>query len=202
MKVLVACEYSDTVSAAFRKRGHDVTSCDLLPSEGDGKHIQGDVRPLLREPWDLVIAHPPCNRLSNLNNVFRNWEKVPHFWKEFEEAIAFFMQCRYANAPAVAVENPRPMPKARAILGKPSDIVSPHEFGSNLSKATWLWTTGLPPLMKTYLHPNPSPLVKIRGFDGNGNSRQGHGRNGHDRSRFHPGMAAAMAKQWGSPSPP
>ena len=99
MRVLVACEFSGIVRDAFIAEGHDAVSCDLLPTERPGPHIQGDVRPLLRQRWDLVIAHPPCTYLTNAR---------PSLWggPETGEAIAFFQECLAANAPLVAVENP------------------------------------------------------------------------------------------------
>ena len=128
MKILVACEFSDTVSSAFRELGHDVTSCDLLPSEGNGKHIQGDVRPLLQEPWDLVIAHPPCSYLCHINEWFRNDVRNPNFQEAFEDAIMMFKACLNANAPKVAVENPQPSKAARERLGAASFKTCPSHL--------------------------------------------------------------------------
>ena len=114
MKVLVACEYSDTVSAAFRKRGHDVTSCDLALARAIGSTSKATLAPLLREPWDLVIAHPPCNRLSNLNYfaIGRN----PHFWKEFEGDSVFHAMPLCERSCCLRLRIPAHLPKARAIL--------------------------------------------------------------------------------------
>ena len=105
MKVLVFCENSDVVGSAFRARGHDVTSSDLEPSEGSPNHYQGDGRWLLKEPWDLVIAHPPC-QLTSLNQSHPANRRRLGFWVEFADAVQFFQDCLAANAPRVAVENP------------------------------------------------------------------------------------------------
>ena len=100
MKVLVFCEYSDVVGSAFRAKGHDVTSADLLPSEGSPNHYQGDGRWLLREPWDLVIAHPPCTYLTPARGRLRDME-------ETSAAIEWvFLECLEGKRPNVAVENP------------------------------------------------------------------------------------------------
>ena len=104
MKVLVACEFSGIVRDAFIAEGHDAISCDLLPTERPGPHIQGDVRPLLQEPWDLVIAHPPCTVLDA-----SSWENEALISQKFEKAMEFFPRVlEAANAPQVAVENPIP----------------------------------------------------------------------------------------------
>jgi len=100
MRVLIACEYSGRVRDAFRTLGHDAVSCDLLPSEAPGPHIQGDVLPLLRQPWDMIIAHPPCTRLCN-SGVRGLAER--NLWGDMREGAAFFLACLDANAPRVAV---------------------------------------------------------------------------------------------------
>ena len=187
MKVLVACEFSGIVRDAFIAEGHDAISCDLLPTESPGPHIQGDVRPLLREPWDLVIAHPPCTALTRARGKMKPWPEV-------EKAIEFFQECQAANAPQVAVENPIPFKAVSDVLGSPQCKVDPYMFGDNYRKRTWWWTHGLPPLlpMMDSEHPDywcPSNSSRSPGLAG---------RSSRKRARFHPGMAAAMAKQWGS----
>ena len=84
MRVLVACEYSGIVRDAFLAEGYDATSCDLLPTESPGPHVQGDVRPLLKESWDLVIAHPPCTHLCSITWNFRNHKRIAGWWDGFE----------------------------------------------------------------------------------------------------------------------
>ena len=192
MKVLVACEYSDTVSAAFRERGHDVTSCDLLPSENpNANHIQGDVRPLLQERWDLVIAHPPCTYLTVARGPLRDIDKLI-------DAAGFFNECYTANAKMVAVENPLPYKAARAIIGEPDCMVHPYHFGDLYTKRTCWWLYNLPPLLPTgdaVWDDLPSWVDGKR--PSRPNRKHGFHRDSKERSRFHPGMAAAMAQQWG-----
>ena len=199
MKVLVACEYSDTVSAAFRARGHDVTSCDLEPSEGDGQHVQGDVLPLLREEWDLVIAHPPCNYLTQLNDTFPKKMASAKWQARFEEAVEFFHRCLNANAPAVAVENPRMHWAARQRIRRYDIVVQPYHYGDGYSKATGFWLRGLPPLMAALVNPAHQPLVGSGMGTPGWRSRSPNRakENTHERSRFSRGMAKAMAEQWG-----
>ena len=202
---MVACEFSGIVRDAFIAEGHDAISCDLLPTEEPGPHIQGDVRPLLREPWDLVIAHPPCTRLTMLNHTFRLPEKMVTWQVEYEAARDFFQECLAANAPRVAVENPLPHPLARAELGEFDILTCPRFFGASFSKRTAFWLRGLPPLLNTYVrHLNDTVPLVHTGYPTMGrygrNEKQGLSScsGGKERSRFHPGMAAAMAKQWGS----
>ena len=203
-KVLVACEYSDTVSTAFRALGHNVTSCDLLPSENpEANHVQGDVRPLLRERWDLVIAHPPCTHLSGLHDAFPHNKQRPGFWDDFFEAVDFFHACLAANAPRVAVENPTMHKEARIVIGKPDMVVQPFHFGDNAKKRTAFWCVGLPPLMATQIVSNAPHTVAMASIHGKKRigptitSGWDYERRQKDRARFHPGMAAAMARQWG-----
>ena len=179
MRVLVACEFSGIVRDAFIARGHDAISCDLLPTERPGPHIQGDVTPLLREPWDLVIAHPPCMYLTRARGVID--------LGGIAAGAAFFLECLNANAPAAAVENPAYLFRAaHAILGRPDCIVEPHHFGDFRQKKTGFWLRNLPPLMPEMVMVGAEPYIVKR----TGGSK--------NRSRFHPGMARAMAHQWGN----
>ena len=124
MKVLVACEYSGVVRDAFLAEGHDAISCDLLPTESPGPHIQGDVRPLLKEPWDLVIAHLPCTYLCN--SGVRWLHSRPWRWDLLQSASAFFTL--FLSLPRVAIENPV-MHKYAGI--RPFDFsVQPRQFGA------------------------------------------------------------------------
>lgn len=189
LKVLVACEYSGVMRRAFRALGHDAWSCDLLPSDdASPHHIKGDVRPLLRERWDLVIAHPPCTRLCN-SGV--RWLAERTLWGEMREGAAFFLECLDANAERVAVENPVMHRYAREIVGRGPDFtVQPWQFGDPAKKRTCFWTRGLPPLLPTSIltaadarpdchHASPGPdRWKIR-------------------STTYPGIAEACAMQWG-----
>ena len=192
MKVLVACEFSGIVRDAFIGEGHDAISCDLLPTESPGPHHQGDVLPLLREPWDLVIAHPPCTYLSPARGKLRDLE-------ETAEAIDFFAECYRANAPLVAVENPLPYKAVRQFIGEPDCLVQPWQFGDMYLKRTAFWLKGLPPLMPTHWVDDSTLPTWIQGKRPNRqNRRDGFHRSSKMRSLFHPGLAAAMAKQWGS----
>ena len=192
MRVLVACEFSGIVRDAFIERGHDAVSCDLLPTERPGPHIQGDVRPLLREPWDLVIAHPPCTYLANSGVQYLH--KRAGRWQQMIEAAVFFHRCLSANAPRVAVENPTMHRYAHSLLiPKPDCAVHPWWFGENQSKRTCLWLKGLPPLVATEAGDNiTAPLSwHDKWAFAKGDERR------HARSITYPGIAKAMAEQWG-----
>ena len=194
-RVLVAGEYSGVVRDAFRARGHDAISCDLLPTERPGPHIQGDVLPVLREPWDLVVAHPPCQRLSSL---FWTRKTVcdPAMLDEIPGAIHFFKACLNANAPLVAVENPTMHSKAKREVGSASCVIQPWQFGHPYTKRTLLWLKGLPPLMPTEIISGPYKAL----VDGNPKQklRSDNLKHGKDAALTFPGIAEAMADQWGA----
>ena len=114
MKVLIACEFSGIVPDAFIDEGHDAVSCDLLRIERPGPHIQGDARELLREPWDMVIAHPLCQRLTWLNLTYKLWDKMENWEQEYLEVRDFLLECLQSNAPRIAVENPIQHHRAKA----------------------------------------------------------------------------------------
>ena len=198
MRVLVACEFSGIVRDAFIEAGHDAVSCDLLPTEKPGPHIQGDVRRLLKEPWDLVIAHPPCNHLTQLKDM------RPSNFKEdkFHEAVEFFQNCLDANAPMVAVENPRMCRRAFAVFGHPSSVIHPWHHGHPYTKWTGLWLNNLPGLMNTKtVVPQGSWVLSGRKTGAAGKDhtdKNGRKNRAKERSRFWPGIARAMAHQWGS----
>jgi len=187
MRVLVACEYSGRVRDAFIRRGHDAISCDLLPTEQPGPHIQGDVRPLLRDRWDLVIAHPPCTRLCN-SGV--RWLHERNLWGDMHEAVDFFLECLNANAPCVAVENPVMHKYARERIGKPSFTVQPWQFGDNEKKRTCFWTHGLFDLQPTSKLDGSTAAQSVH------KATPGPDR-WKERSRTFPGLAEAIADQWG-----
>ena len=195
MRVLVACEYSGVVRDAFIAEGHDAISCDLLPTESPGPHIQGDVLPLLREPWDLVIAHPPCQYLTNAGVWTKQGGRNHERMIETRKAANFFLDCLNANAPRVAVENPTMFYQSIRMVRRPPDcVVQPWMFGDNFSKRTCFWTVGLPPLLALGQSVDAVPWV------GGGDPRMRHkgiAYNAKDRALFWPNMAAAMAKQWG-----
>ena len=181
MKVLVACEYSGIVRDAFRARGHDAISCDLRPTMQGGPHAQGDVRLLLQREWDLVIAHPPCTYLAK---VGLRWLHRAERWPKMVDAARFFIECLEANAPRVCVENPLQHRHAQAMLPPASQRISAAMFGEPAMKRYELWLKGLPPLMATVVHSDPSPLTVSHGPKSK-------------RDLFYHGIAAAMADQWG-----
>lgn len=188
MRVLVACEYSGVVRDAFIRHGHDAISCDLLPSESDfGPHIQGDVRPLLRQEWDMVIAHPPCTYLANSGVSWLH--KREGRWKDMLEGATFFLECLAANAPMVAVENPTMHKYAIDLIGRKEDCaVQPYQFGHGESKRTCFWLNELPPLMPTYFH--SAREQRLHRLPPSPDRWK-------ERSRTYPGIAEAMAIQWG-----
>lgn len=196
MRVLVACEYSGTVRDAFRARGHDAMSCDLLPTDAPGSHHQGDVRQVLGDGWDLMIAHPPCTYLSVSG---MHWTKRGLRDPQLtEDALEFVRLLMDAPIPRIAIENPVSVISTR--IGKPEQIINPYQFGHDASKKTCLWLKGLPLL-------RPTQVIEPRIV--NGRKRWGNqtdsGQNRLSpspdrwkiRSATYPGIAAAMADQWG-----
>lgn len=196
MKVLVACEESQRVCIEFRKLGHEAYSCDIEPCSGGHPewHLQQDVTELLKIKWDLIIAHPPCTYLSNAGARFLypkgelNEERLQKGLKAKE----FFMKIWNADCPRIAVENPIPS----KVYGLPeySQTIQPYEFGHPYSKKTCLWLKGLPKLRPTEIIPESEiQSTKIAGnwFNKGGKDRQ------KNRSKTFPGIAKAMAEQWG-----
>lgn len=186
MRVLVACEESGTVRDEFAKLGHDAWSCDVLPSRKPGNHYQCDVRDVLKKDWGLMIAHPPCTRLSN-SGV--RWLAERNLWEEMREAAEFFKEILTSDIPVIAVENPIPHRYAVEIIGRKYDqIVQPWQFGHGETKATCLWLKGLPKL-------EPTDVVEGR------EQRIWRLPPSEDRARERsvtfPGLAKAMAEQWG-----
>lgn len=197
MRVLVACEYSGTVRDAFAARGHDAWSCDILPTETPGQHIQGDVRQVLADGWDLMVAHPPCTYLTIAGAAyFRNEERT----RQREAAIAFFQELQAAPISRIAIENPKPFKAVMERVGRYHQRVNPFEFGEPIRKAICLWLKNLPPLFATDIievQPTGHCVRKTGPRAGKKYNYYHHqGKNGHARSRFFPGIAAAMADQW------
>ena len=184
MRVLVACEFSGIVRDAFLARGHDAVSCDLLPSEAPGPHYQCNVRPLLRHPWDLVIAHPPCTYLAN--SGVRWLHSQPERWFKMVCAAEFFQDCLDANAPRVAVENP--VMHGHACIRKPDFTIQPWQFGHGETKRICFWTRGLTQLRPTEI---------VEGREARVHRMAPGPDRAKERSRFYTGIAAAMAEQWG-----
>ena len=148
MKILIACEYSATIRNAFQALGHNAWSCDLLPSDGGGQHIQGDVMGVLNQGWDMMIAHPPCTYLAN-SGV--HWlHKDASRWDLLDEGCAFFKRLLNCNIPRIAIENPIPHKYAVERIGRKYDqLIQPYHFGHLESKATCFWLKGLPKLKHT-----------------------------------------------------
>lgn len=201
MKVLVACEFSGRVRDAFARRGHDAWSCDLLPSETPGNHIQGDVTPLLKEHWDLLIAHPPCTFLCSSGARWVYDERYPNRAKDREGAVSFFMLFANAQIERIAIENPIGIMSTR--YKKPTQIIQPYYFGEPAAKTTCLWLKNLPKLNPTHaLFPSRGEVVTASGrtwskwfYD---TSCIPYKERGHERSKTFQGIAEVMAEQWGS----
>lgn len=187
MKVLVACEYSGIVRDAFLARGHEALSCDILPTESPGPHYQGDVRDLLLlgRYWDLIVAHPPCTRLTNAGV---RWLHERHLWAELDEACEFFRLFLDHPCPRIAIENPIPHKYAIERIGRKHDqVLQPWQFGHGETKAICLWLKGLPPLV---------PTDVVEGREARVHRMPPGPERAKERSRFFPGVAAAMAEQW------
>lgn len=196
MRILIACESSDTEGAAFRALGHDVTTCDTLPSDGPARfHYQGDVRDLIAEPWDLVVAHPPCTYLSNSGARWLYTE--PLRWQQMVEGAAFFRLMSTFNSQRIAIENPIQHKWAKLAhgLGQQTQVVQPWMFGHPETKATCLWLYGLAPLVAT-----SDARAEMATLTYAEQHRIHYASPGPDRwqvrSKALPGMAAAMAQQW------
>lgn len=195
-RVLVACEESQRVCISFRERGIEAYSCDILPCSGGHPewHIQGDVLPLLKEHWDLIIAHPPCTYLSNAGArfLYPKGQLNEERFEKGKEAATFFMMLHNAQCPHIAVENPIPS----KIYGLPdyTQVIQPYMFGVPLKKKTCLWLKNLPLLKPTILlDPVECQSTKIPGnwFNRGGKDRQ------KNRSKTFKEIAEAMADQWG-----
>jgi hypothetical protein len=145
MKVLIACEFSGTVRDAFIAAGYDAMSCDLLPTESDGPHYQGDVFDVIDDGWDLMIAHPPCTYLCSSG---LHWNKrTPGREEKTTEAVEFVRRLLNADVPKIALENP--IGRISTAIRKPDQTVQPWMFGHDASKATCLWLKNLPKLVPT-----------------------------------------------------
>lgn len=194
MKVLVACEESQRVCIAFRERGHEAYSCDIQECSGGHPkwHIQGDVLPLLKEKWDLIIAHPPCTYLSNAGakHLFKGGVLNQDRYNKGMAAKNFFMQFYNCGCEKIAIENP--VPSKIFDLPKYSQIIQPYWFGEPYQKRTCLWLRGLPLLTPTDLVDNAEPTtVSGNWYNKGGKERQ------KNRSKTFWGIARAMAEQWG-----
>lgn len=193
-KVLIACEESQEVCKAFRKLGHEAYSCDLQECSGGHPewHIQGDCLEILNTKWDLIIAHPPCTRLT-LRAQY--WNKLRGLENEKQEAISFFMKMINAPIKHKAIENPIGI--MSTLYRKPNQIIQPYQFGDAEQKATCLWTENLPMLIPTDIV-EPNFTLTRSGKKLYFNDRLPKNKDRQKlRSKTFPGIAAAMAEQWG-----
>lgn len=183
LRVLVACEYSGRVRDAFWDLGHEAWSCDLLPSEGrpDRPHYQGDVRDILDQGWDLMVAHPPCTHLAVSG---ARWFKDKR--AEQAEALEFVRLLLDAPIPRIALENPVSVISSK--IRKPDQIVQPWQFGHGETKATCLWLKNLPKL---------TPTEVVEGRENRIHRMPPGPDRWKKRSETFPGIALAMADQWG-----
>lgn len=196
MKVLVACEYSGTVRDAFIRAGHDAMSCDLLPTDVPGPHYQGDVRDVLGQGWDLMVAHPPCTFLcaSGLH-----WNKRL-FWREALTLNALDFVRLLLDAPILRIAVENPIGRISTAIRKADQYVQPYEYGHDASKRTGLWLKNLPRLVPTVRI--PPRMVNGKPRWGN-QTDSGQNRLGPSEDRWkirsstYAGIAEAMAAQWG-----
>jgi len=149
LRMLAACEMSGRVRDAFVARGWDAWSCDFLPSETPGQHVQGDVLPLLQQEWDLIIAHPPCTYLCVSGMHWTKRGLRPQSLTD--DALRFVRAILEAPCPYIALENPVGVISSE--IRKPDQIIQPYQFGHDASKKTCLWLKGLPPLKPTQIVP-------------------------------------------------
>lgn len=191
MKILIACEFSGIVREEFRKRGHDAWSCDLLPTEIEGNHYQGDIMDIINNGYDMMIAHPPCTYLSVSGAQY--WKDRQ---KEQRRAIGFFIKLFASGIPKVAIENPVGI--MSTVFRKPDQYIQPYEHGHKISKKTGLWLKGLS-LIK------PTNIVEPEWiyYKNGGRCSPDHYKNAFSKTRSktrsltYLGIAKAMAEQWG-----
>lgn len=201
MKVLIACEESQTVCAAFRKLGHEAYSCDLVLPTGENWewHIQGDAIEIINsQHWDLMIAHPPCTYMSNAGArwLYKGGILNAERYKKGLVAKEFFLALFNSNIGKIAIENPTPSRIYE--LPKPSQIIQPFEYGEPYSKRTLLWLKNLPQLKPTNILTEYSVWIPSNtGGQKRGQVARFVYRNKQQRSKTFDGIATAMAKQWG-----
>lgn len=214
MRVLVACEYSGRVRDAFRSLGHHAVSCDLLPTDSEGPHHQGDVFDIIGDGWDLMIAHPPCTYLT----ISAEWAYKEEQTKKIkpgtligaarqaarEEAIKFVMAMANAPIDRIAIENPVGVLSSR--WREPDQFIQPYEYGDDASKKTCLWLQNLPRLSPTAFTPPRLALsADCRSYSLRWSNQTDSGQNKEPpsedrwkiRSTTWQGWADAMARQWG-----
>ncbi len=191
MKVLIACEYSGIIRNAFSRYGYDAWSCDILPTEQPGNHVQGDILQILTEGWDLMIAHPPCTHLAASGARYFKQKQADG---RQQAAVDFFMALANAPIKYIVIENPVGIMSTR--WRKPDQIIQPYEYGHPESKKTCLWLKNLPLLTPTHILPLPE-----RGYWDN-QTPSGQNKLGPSpdrakvRSKTYTGIAEAMAFQY------
>lgn len=205
MKILVACEESQVVTKEFRSLGHEAWSCDILSCSGGHPewHIQGDVVPILKEDWDMVLAFPPCTHLAVSGAAHFAAKRADG---RQQEGIDFFLQfTKLDHVPKVAIENPIGI--MSKIYRKPDQIIQPYQFGDDASKRTCLWLKGLPLLKETQRVAGrmvTTPSGKVVERWANQCSNYGHDKTSPSpersriRSKTYLGIAKAIANQWGT----
>jgi len=191
----VACEFSGTVREAFKKRGHNVLSCDLLPTTIPGNHYVGNIKDVLYDKWDMLIGFPPCTYICNsgVQHLYKDKSR----WLKMITGALFFRDLLTANIPQICIENPIPHKYSlRHIEQKYTQLIQPYQFGHTERKATCLWLKGLPPLKET--NNVKSAMLKLPKKQSQANyyTRPGKDR-GLLRSITYTGIAEAMANQWG-----
>lgn len=197
MKVLIACEFSGTVRDAFRALGHDAVSCDLLPSETPGPHLQCDVRDVLADGWDLMVAHPPCTYLASSG---LHWNtRRPGREAETAAALAFVRDLLTAPIHRIALENP--IGRISSAVRRPDQIIHPWQFGDDASKATCLWLKNLHPLQPTNVLSGGRQARRANQTASGQNRLAPSPDRWKLRSLTYPGIARAMASQWGADVP-
>jgi hypothetical protein len=183
MRIVAGCEYSGRVREAFRRRGHDAWSCDILPSEdGSPFHIQADLLSILSHGWDMAVFFPPCTHLAVSGAAHFEAKRADG---RQQDAIDFFMALAHAPIPRIAIENPVCI--MSSVWREPDQIIQPWEFGHGETKATCLWLKGLPPLRPTNIVPGREPRVWKMPPSAD---------RWKERSRTYEGIAEAMADQW------
>lgn len=206
LRVLVACEFSGIVREAFARLGHDAWSCDILPTEQPGQHIQGDVLSVLDDGWDLMIAHPPCTYLSVVaaKHLYGGGILNEERYKKGVKAAEFFTALLEAPIPKIGIENPVQF----KIFGLPkyNQVIHPYYFGEPYQKRTCLWLKELSPLVwNKEKAVKPPPLFILKGKKGYGKpinwveGLKGYTKEERQkaRSKTFQGIAHAMARQWG-----
>ncbi len=192
MRVLIACEYSGTVRDAYIKQGHDAMSCDLLPTDSEGPHYQGNVFDVINDGWDLMIAHPPCTYLSvsGMHWTSRGL-RDPQLT---EDALDFVRQLMDAPIDKIAIENPVSVISSR--IRKPDQIVQPWWFGDDASKKTCLWLKNLPKLTPTNMLQGDSKTRRANQTETGQNKLPPSKDRWKIRSKTYQGIAHAMSTQW------